>query len=50
MEKGYDVTYLSNAIGADSHPSWMAAVHLNFPMTGNAVLKVDEFLAAVAKV
>ncbi len=47
MEKGYDVTFLSNAIGADSHPSWIAAVKLNFPMVGNAVIKVDEFLAAV---
>lgn len=47
MEKGYDVTFISNAIGADSHPSWMAAVHLNFPMVGNAVLKVADFLAAV---
>ena len=47
MEKGYDVTFVSNAIGADSHPSWLAAVHLNFPMVGNAVLKVDEFLAGV---
>jgi nicotinamidase-related amidase len=47
MEKGYDVTFVSNAIGADSHPSWMGAVHLNFPMIGNAVLNVDEFLAAL---
>ena len=47
MEKGYDVTYLANAIGADSHPSWLAAVQLNFPMVGNAVVNVDEFLAAV---
>jgi hypothetical protein len=47
MEKGYDVTFLSNAIGADSHPSWIAAVKLNFPMVGNAVIKVDEFLTAV---
>lgn len=47
MEKGYDVTFLYNAIGADSHPSWIAAVRLNYPMIGNAVIKVDEFLAAV---
>ncbi len=47
MEKGYDVTFLYNAIGADSHPSWIAAVHLNYPMIGNAVVKVDEFMAAV---
>ncbi len=47
MEEGYDVTFLSDAIGADSHPSWMAAVHLNYPMVGNAVIRVDEFLAAV---
>lgn len=46
MEKGYDVTYLANAIGADSHPSWIVAVQLNFPMVGNAVMNVEEFLAA----
>ncbi len=47
MEAGYDVTFISNAIGADSHPSWLVAVHLNFPMVGNAVLTVKDFLAAV---
>jgi len=46
MEKGYDVTFLFDAIGADSHPSWVAAVHLNYPLIGNAVIRVDEFLSA----
>ena len=49
MEKGYDVTFVANAIGADSHPSWLAAVQLNFPMIGNAVVNVDDFLAAVTR-
>ncbi|MDQ3555245.1 MAG: cysteine hydrolase [Gemmatimonadota bacterium] len=46
-EKGYDVTFLSNAIGSDSIPSYEAAVHLSYPMIGNGVMEVDEFLAAV---
>lgn len=47
MERGFDVTYLSDAIGASTIPAYEAAVRLNYPLIGNAVLKVDEFLAAV---
>lgn len=47
-EAGYDVTYLSDAIGSESIPSYEAAVRINFPLVGNAVMKVDEFLAALA--
>ncbi len=47
MEEGYDVTFLADAIGSDSVPSYEASVHLAYPMIGNAVLDVDEFLAAV---
>jgi ureidoacrylate peracid hydrolase len=46
-EEGYDVTFLSNAIGSESIPSYEAAVHLNFPLIGNAVMEVEEFLAAI---
>ena len=47
MEAGYDVTFLANAIGAESVPAYEAAVHLSYPLIANAVLEVDEFLAAV---
>ncbi|MBW3555208.1 MAG: cysteine hydrolase, partial [Gemmatimonadetes bacterium] len=46
-EAGFDVTFLSNAIGSESVPSYEAAVHLNYPLIGNAVLKVEEFLEAL---
>jgi nicotinamidase-related amidase len=48
MEEGYDVTYLSNAIGAESVPAYEAAVHLDYPLIGNAVMDVEQFLAAVS--
>jgi len=46
-EAGYDVTFLSDAIGSENMPSYEAAVHVNYPLIGNAVMKVDEFLAAL---
>lgn len=46
MEKGYDVTFLYDAIGAENLPAYEAAVLLSFPLIGNAVMKVEEFLAA----
>jgi ureidoacrylate peracid hydrolase len=46
-EAGYDVTYLYDAIGSESIPSYEASVNLNYPLTGNAVIKVEEFLQAV---
>ncbi len=45
-EAGYDVTFLSHAMGSESVPSYEAAIHLNFPLIANGVMKVDEFLAA----
>jgi len=48
MERGYDVTFLSNAIGADNPAAYEAAIHLNYPLIANAVLEVEEFLAALA--
>ena len=47
-ELGYDVTFLSDAIGAESLPAYEASIHLNFPLIGNAVIEVDDFLAAIA--
>ncbi|MFN2454524.1 MAG: cysteine hydrolase family protein [Pyrinomonadaceae bacterium] len=47
MEKGFDVTFLSDAIGASAVPAYEAAIRLNYPLIANAVITVDEFLAAV---
>lgn len=47
MEKGYDVTYISDAIGAESEKAYEAAIHVNYPMVANAVIEVDEFFAAI---
>jgi nicotinamidase-related amidase len=47
-EHGYDVTFLADAIGSESVPSWEAAVRVDFPLISNGVLKVDDFLAALA--
>lgn len=47
MEKGYDVTYLSDAIGADTVIAYEASIRVNYPLMGNAVITVAEFLAAV---
>ena len=46
-ELGYDVTFLSDAIGAESLPAYEASIHVNFPLIANAVLEVDEFLSAI---
>ena len=47
-ESGYDVTYLWDAIGSENVPSYEASVNLDFPLVGNGVIKVDDFLAALA--
>ncbi len=47
MEAGFDVTFLSDAIGASSVPEYEASIHLNYPMLSNAVIKVEDFLAAI---
>ncbi len=46
-ERGFDVTFLSDAIGADSLPAYEASIHVNYPLIGNAVMEVDDFLAAI---
>jgi hypothetical protein len=47
MEAGFDVAFLSDAIGATSVPEYEAAIRVNLPLIANAVLTVDEFLAAI---
>jgi ureidoacrylate peracid hydrolase len=47
MEHGYDVTFISDAIGAESIPAYEASIHVNYPLISNGIMKVDEFLAAV---
>lgn len=46
-EKGFDVTYLSDAIGSENVMSYEAAIKINYPLIGNAVLNVDEFLVSL---
>ena len=46
MEAGFDVTFLSDAIGAATVPEYEASIHLNYPLIANAVITVAEFLAA----
>ncbi len=46
-ELGYDVTFLSDAIGAESLPAYETSIHVNYPLIGNAVIEVDDFLAAI---
>ncbi|MCA1692438.1 MAG: cysteine hydrolase [Actinobacteria bacterium] len=47
-EHGYDVTFLSDAIGAENLAAYEASVRVNYPLIANAVLTVEEFLAALA--
>jgi len=47
MEKGYDVTFISDAIGAAGVMEYEAAIMVNFPLISNAVLKTEDFLAAI---
>lgn len=47
MERGYDVTFISDAIGAESILAYEASIRVNYPLVANAVMTVDEFFAAV---
>lgn len=47
-EKGFDVTFLKDAIGSEDLLSYEAAVKINYPLIGNAVLSVDDLLSALA--
>ncbi len=46
VERGFDVTYLSDAIGSESLPSYEASIRLNYPLLSNAVITVEEFFSA----
>lgn len=50
MEKGFDVTFLSDAIGAESLPAYEASVLVNYPLIANTVMEVGEFLSALMRV
>jgi nicotinamidase-related amidase len=46
-EEGYDVTFISDAIGAAGVMEYEAAININFPVIANAVIKTDDFLDAI---
>ena len=50
MEDGYDVTFISDAIGAAGVMEYEAAIMVNFPLIANAVIKTDDFLAAMESI
>lgn len=50
MEEGYDVTFIADAIGAAGIMEYEAAINVNFPLIANAVIKTDDFLAAIESV
>lgn len=47
MEAGYDVTFISDAIGAAGIMEYEAAININFPLIANAVIKTDDFIKAL---
>ncbi len=46
-EYGYDVTFLSDAIGAENIAAYEASIRVNYPLIANAVVTVEEFLAGL---
>lgn len=46
VERGFDVTYLSDAIGSEDMPSYEASIRINYPLLSNAVITVEEFFCA----
>lgn len=46
-EKGFDVTFLKDAIGSEDLLSYEAAIKINYPLIGNTVMSVDDLLAAL---
>ena len=46
-EHGYDVTFLSDAIGAENLPAYEASIRINYPLIANSVMKVDDFLTGL---
>ncbi len=49
MERGYDVTFIADAIGAAGVMEYEAAININFPLIANAVIKTGDFLAAISE-
>ncbi|WP_046246493.1 cysteine hydrolase family protein [Hymenobacter terrenus] len=45
VEMGYHVTFLKDAVAADAWESQRAAVEVNYPRIGHAVLTIDKLLA-----
>ncbi|MCA1579661.1 MAG: isochorismatase family protein [Acidobacteria bacterium] len=50
MEAGYDVAFLSDAIGAAGLMAYEASIRVNYPLIANAVITVDEFVTAIDSV
>lgn len=48
VELGYDLTFVADAIGAESVVAYEAAVRVNYPLIANAVMTADEYAAALA--
>lgn len=46
-EKGFDVTFLKDAIGSEDVLSYEAAVNINYPLIANTVMDVEDLLAAL---
>jgi ureidoacrylate peracid hydrolase len=47
MERGFHVTYLHDAIGADNVAAYEAATHINYPLVANGIVDVDDFFDAI---
>ncbi|MEX2658311.1 MAG: cysteine hydrolase [Acidimicrobiales bacterium] len=45
-ERGYDVTFVRDAIGAENMPAYEASIRINFPLIGNAVMDTEDLLSA----
>ena len=46
-EHGYDVTFVTDAIGAENMAAYEASVRVNYPLISNGVMKVDELLESL---
>ncbi len=46
-ERGYDVTFVRDAIGAENAPAYEASIRINFPLIGNAVMDTADVLTAI---
>lgn len=46
-ERGYDVTFVRDAIGAENLPAYEASIRVNFPLIGNAVMDTEDLLSAI---